>query len=74
MPKKALLLTNLNFSTKVNPSRKYPACKIDTANLFDVDGNPIFNFDFPTFPDSTATPSSSTKTNKNSTNKLNFSL
>ena len=42
-PDKALLLTDANFPTKVNPSRKYPACEINTSNLFDEDGDPIFN-------------------------------
>ena len=34
-PEKALLLTDANFASKVSPMRRYPACDIDTAHLFD---------------------------------------
>ena len=54
-PEKALFLTNSNFVTKVNPSRKYPAYENNTANLFDDDRDAIFNFKLPTSPDP-ATP------------------
>ena len=49
-PDKALLLTDANFAAKViTRLAKYPACDINTANLFDEDGDPIFNFAFPFF-------------------------
>ena len=54
-PDKVLLLTDANFSAKVNPSRRYPACEIDTANLFDEAGDPIFKLGEPCSPDPTAT-------------------
>ena len=38
-PDKVLLLTDANFAAKVNPMRKYPACEIVTANLFDEEGD-----------------------------------
>ena len=62
-PDKVLLLTD------VNPSRKYPACDINTSNLFDDEGDPIFNLDAQTSPNpATPTPSSSKpKTNKQNT-------
>ena len=41
-PEKALLLSDINFVMKVNPSWKHAACEVDTANMFDEDGNPIF--------------------------------
>ena len=41
-PEKALLLNDGNFATKVNASRRYPSCDIDTAHLFDEEGDPIF--------------------------------
>ena len=47
-PENALLLTDANFASKVKPSRKYSVCEINTANLFDEDGDPIFNLDVPT--------------------------
>ena len=49
-PKKVLLLTEANFASKVNPSRKYPACDIDTVNLFDEDVDRIFNLEEPNSP------------------------
>ena len=42
VPGKALLIDDNNFAAKANPSRTYPPCNIDTSNLFDEDGNPIF--------------------------------
>ena len=47
-PENALLLTDAKFASKVKPSRKYSVCEINTANLFDEDGDPIFNLDVPT--------------------------
>jgi hypothetical protein len=41
-PEKALLLNDANFATKINASRRYPSCDIDTAHLFDEEGDPIF--------------------------------
>ena len=63
------MLTDANFASKVNPSRKYPACDINTSNLFDDEGDPIFNLDAQTSPNpATPTPSSSKpKTNKQNT-------
>ena len=60
-PEKALLLTDANFASKVNPSCKYPACEINTANLFDEDGDPIFNLDAQTSPDPTTPTTCSSK-------------
>ena len=60
-PEKALLLSDANFTTKVNPSRKYPVCDINTANLFDEDGDPIFNLDVQTSPDPATPTTRSTK-------------
>ena len=42
VPGKALLLDDKNFAAKANPSRTYLPCNIDTSNLFDEDGDPIF--------------------------------
>ena len=44
---KPLKLTDSNFASKVNPSQKYPACEVDTENLFDEDGDPIFQPQIP---------------------------
>ena len=63
-PDKVLLLTDANFAGKVNPMRKYPACEIDTANLFDEEGDPLFVVDVqPCSPDPASTPT--TKSSKN---------
>ena len=53
-PEKALLLNDANFATKVNASRRYPSCDIDTAHLFDEEGDPIFVMELnsPTQPSS----------------------
>ena len=70
-PDKALLLTDANFATKVNPARKYPACEIDTANLFDEDGDPVFILE----PQSSPNPATPTiRSTKSSTNKQNTGL
>jgi len=62
-PDKVLLLTDANFAGKVNPMRKYPACEIDTANLFDEEGDPLFVLDVqPCSPDPASTPT--TKSSK----------
>ena len=42
-PVKLLNVMDNNFATKVNPSRKYPECNIDTGDLFEADGDPIFH-------------------------------
>jgi len=64
-PDKVLLLTDANFAGKVNPMRKYPACEIDTANLFDEEGDPLFVVDVqPCSPDPASTPT--TKSSKKS--------
>ena len=56
-PDKVLLLTDANFAAKVNPSRKYPECDIDTANFFDEEGDPIFVLEQqPCSPDTVSTP------------------
>ena len=52
-PGKILKLDDTNFPTKVNPSRKYPPCIVDTSNLFDEDGDPVFTAEAPSEP---ATP------------------
>jgi hypothetical protein len=66
-PEKALLLTDANFASKVNPSRRYPACDIDTAHLFDEDGDPIFNLDIATSPSPAATPTTTSTSQKRAT-------
>ena len=53
-PVKPLVLTDNNFATKVKPSRKYPECEIDTGNLFDADGDPIFHPQAPVSPEASA--------------------
>ena len=63
-PDKVLLLTDANFAAKVNPMRKYPACEIDTANLFDEEGDPIFKLDEPLSPDPASTPTASSAKKK----------
>ena len=65
------MLTDANFASKVNPTRKYPACKINTSNLFDEDGAPIFNLDAQTSPNPATPTPRSTKPN---TNKQNTGL
>ena len=53
-----------NFAAKANPSRTYPPCKIDTSNLFDEDGDPIFVAQLePASPMPAAGRKSSKKTN-----------
>ena len=47
-------LTDSNFASKVNPSQKYPACEVDTENLFDEDGDPIFQPQIPGSPEASA--------------------
>ena len=64
-PEKALLLTDANFAAKVNRSRKYPPCDINTTNFFDEEGDPIFVLEQqPCSPDAvpTAKSTSSKKT------------
>ena len=65
-PVKPLVLTDNNFATKVNPSRKYPECEIDTGNLFDADGDPIFHPQAPVSPEA-STLASGEKTPKQKT-------
>ena len=60
-PEKALLLTDANFAAKVNPSCKYPVCDVDTANLFDEDGDPIFVMELNSPEPSSAPTTSKTK-------------
>ena len=67
-PDKALLLTDANFPTKVNPSRKYPTCKINILNLFDEDGDPIFNIDAQSSPNPGTPTTCSTKPKPNKQN------
>ena len=51
---KPLKLTDSNFTTKVNPSRKYPPGEVDTGNLFDEVGDPIFQPQTPVSPEASA--------------------
>ena len=60
-PDNALLLTDANVASKVNPSRKYPVCDVDTANLFDEDGDPIFVMELNSPEPSSAPTTSKTK-------------
>jgi hypothetical protein len=60
-PVKPLLLNDNNFASKVNPSRKYPVCEIDTGNLFDADGDPIFYPQAQVSPEPSAVPTNKKK-------------
>ena len=60
-PDKALLHTDANFAAKVNPSRKYPVCDVDMANLFNEDGDPIFVMELNSPEPSSAPTTSKTK-------------
>ena len=51
---KPLQLMDNNFATKVNPSRKSPACEIDTGDLSDEDGDPNFQPQAPLSPEASA--------------------
>ena len=73
-PVKPLLLTDNNFATKVNPSRKYPECDIDTGNLFDADGDPIFHPQAPVSPEASALPSEETKPKQKTGSSLKRTL
>ena len=64
-PVKALVLNDNNFASKVNPSRKYPVCDIDTGNLFDADGDPIFQPQAPLSPEPSTLTSEKTKPKRN---------
>ena len=66
-PEKALLLSDANFATKVNPSRRYPPCDINTTQLFDEEGDPIFNMDNATSFSPPATPTTDSSRPKRQT-------
>ena len=66
-PEKVLLLTDSNFASKINPTRRYPACDIDIAHLFDEDGHPIFNLEIATSPSPAATPTTTSTRQKRAT-------
>ena len=63
-PEKVVLLTDANYATKVNPSQKYPACEVDTANLFDEDSDPIFTLEPPSSDTAAASTPTTSKTKK----------
>ena len=75
-PEKVLLLTDANFAAKVNRSRKYPPCDIDTTNFFDEEGDPIFVLEQqPCSPDAVPTaPSTSSKKTKGANTGLKRTL
>ena len=73
-PVKPLVLTDNNFASKVNPSRKYPVCKIDTGNLFDADGDPIFNPQAPVSPEPSAVPTDTKKSKQKTGSSLKRTL
>ena len=61
-----LTLTDANFAIKINPSRKYPLCEVETENVFDEDGDPIFQPQLLASPDGSAlTPGAKNKEDKN---------
>ena len=71
---KPLVLTENNFASKVNPSRKYRVCEIDTGNLFDADGDPIFQPQAPLSPEDSALPSEQTKPKRKTGSSLKRTL
>ena len=73
-PVKPLVLNDNNFASKVNPSRKYPVCEIDTGNLFDADGDPIFHQQAPLSPEPSALPSEQTKPKRKTGSSLKRTL
>ena len=58
----------------MNPSRKYPACEIDTGNLFDADGDPTFQPQAPVSPEASALPSEETKPKRKTGSSLKRTL
>ena len=65
------MLTSQVKSTHLELANSYPACKINTSNLFDKKGDPIFNIDAQTSPNPATPTPRSTKPN---TNKQNTGL
>jgi len=73
-PVKPLVLNDNNFASKVNPSRKYPVCEIDTGNLFDEEGDPIFHQQAPLSPEPSALTGEKTKTKRKTGSSLKRTL